>query len=58
MAQQGPRHCPAAPKLSPAAAGAKRLDLAGLGRGHVVGPATDLADESLFLDLAPELPQG
>jgi hypothetical protein len=37
--------------------GAKALDLAGLRRRHVVRAASHLADETLLLDLAPELAQ-
>ena len=40
-----------------AAAGAKALDLARLGRGNVVRPAPHLAHEPLLLDLASELAQ-
>ena len=43
--------------LAAAAARPDGLDLAGFGRGHVVRPPTDLADQALFLDLAPELAQ-
>jgi hypothetical protein len=43
---------------APAAAGAKGLDLASLGRRYVVGAAADLADQPLLLHLAAELTQG
>ena len=41
-----------------AAAGAQALDLASLGRRHVVRTAAHLAHEPLLLHLAPELPEG
>jgi len=40
-----------------AAAGAQALDLASLGRRHVVRTAAHLAHEPLLLHLAPELPE-
>jgi hypothetical protein len=41
-----------------AAAGAKALDLPGLGRRHVVRTASHLAHKTLLLNLATELTQG
>jgi hypothetical protein len=41
-----------------AAAGAQALDLASLGRRHVVRAAPHLAHEPLLLHFAPELPEG